>query len=707
MYEKIRRRLLSNLNTMTHWLTPLLAPKSIAIVGASQRAGSLAATTFQQLRDNGYNGLIFLVNPKYEQVFDQECFPTLKALPATPDLVVFVISGLGMEKSFDEALSLKVGGVVIYASNNIEEAAQPNLVARLRAKAAEAGIPVCGGNSMGFYNYDDHVFISFDRPPAGRPAGHIGLILHSGSGLTYLANNDARFCFNYVIASAQEINATAADYMDYLLDQPSTRVIALMLETVRDVPAFIAALQKARRKDIPVVITKLGRTEKSAELAVSHSGAIVGNHEAFVAACERHGVILCRDVDEMITTAMLFAAGYRMQCAGIASMLDSGGMRELMIDLADDYGLPFAEVSGDTKAFMQSHLEYGLVADNPLDAMGALGRNTEQTYLECGKALLDDPATGLLTFEFEFRDGFSHYPELFGVIDQLAAYKGKPLVVVNSCTFTSLNKTAAELCHRGIPMINGIDIALRAIRNLSRYQSAEPEKREILDFDTEVLKKWRGKLAENEILDELTSLELMADFNLPVVPHEITTSLNDALRAANQFGYPVVMKTAEPGIAHKSDCGGVIVSIENNQSLESAYLDLETRLGKRVLIMPMIGTGVEVSVGMKNDAQYGPLLILAAGGILIELLEDRVFKLAPVNAEQARTMLVQLKVSRLLAGVRGRPAADIDALIDLIVRFSQMIVALSDSIAEIDLNPVIVTQAGCTIVDALVVPERR
>ena len=455
---------------MRHWLSALLSPRSIAIVGASERHGNLGAATYQQLVDTGFRGTLYAVNPNYQQLYRKPCYASLSELPEIPDLVVYAISGLALESSFDEALSIGVGGIVIFASNYLEADSEPKLTVRLKQKAASAGIPVCGGNSMGFYNYDESVFVSFDRPPSNRPKGHIGLILHSGSGMTYLANNDQRFCYNYVIASAQETNATVADYIDYLLEQESTHVIAIMLEAVRDVPTFINALKKAQAKGIPVLITKLARTEKSAKLALSHSGAIVGDHDAFVATCERYGVVLCKELDEMIITAMLFAADFRVPNGGIASILDSGGMREQMIDLADDYGIAFASINDQTRSFMQDCIDIGLEADNPLDAMGALGRNTEQTYLECGKALLDDPQTGLLTFEFEFRDGFSHYPELFDVVEQLSAYNSKPVIVINSCTFTSLNETAARLTQKGIPVINGIDVALRALRHLIQFE---------------------------------------------------------------------------------------------------------------------------------------------------------------------------------------------------------------------------------------------
>ncbi len=662
--------------------------------------------TYHQLVETGCDRPVYLVNPKYERLFGMPCFRSLTDLPIVPDLVVFAISGVVLERCFDEAVKIKVGGMVVYANSTLPEDTDPPLMARLKRSARTAGIPVCGGNSMGFYNYDDDIFISFDRPPV-RPRGHIGLIAHSGSAMTYLGNNDARFCYNYVIASGHEINGSVADYFDYLLAQPSTRVVAIFLEAVRDVPGFVRALENARRKDIPVVITKLGKTAKSAALAVSHSGALVGDYEAFVAVCERYGAIVTRDLNEMITTALLFSMNCRVKEPRISSLLDSGGMREQMVDMATDCGLEYARITQQTRSKIAGCLEHGMAADNPLDAMGALTRDVGGTYLACGKALLDDPETGLLTYEFEFRDGFSHYPVLFDVVEQLAAYNAKPLVVINSCTFTDLSETAALLCHKGIPVINGIDVALRAIRHLCAYRSPSVDE---VDLSPVIrcrgkVTEWGDRLIRSSSCDESTALGLMADFGLPVVTWYRVDQLSEALEAAARIGYPVVMKTAEPGFLHKSDCGGVRLAIRNDEELTTAYLELQHQLGSRILLMPMVGNGIEIGLGMKNDPQYGPLIVLAAGGVLVELLNDRAVRLAPVDAKKAGRMLAALKIATLLEGVRGQPAMDVESLKALVARFSDMVVLLSDWIREIDLNPVIVSQSGCHIVDALVVPR--
>jgi len=225
-----------------------------------------------------------------------------------------------------------------------------------------------------------------------------------------------------------------------------------------------------------------------------------------------------------------------------------------------------------------------------------------------------------------------------------------------------------------------------------------------IDFAPALLEQWRQRLRSLESCDEITSLQLISDFELPCVDFARAQSLEQALVVADGFGYPLMLKTAMPGIAHKSDKNGVRVGIETAAQLEVEYLDLQQRLGEQVLVMPMVTAGVEVSVGMKNDAQFGPMVIVACGGILIELLAERAFQLAPVNRKQAETMIGQLRLTKLLDGVRGQAAVDRVALVALIVRFSELVMALSDSIAEIDLNPVIVNQSGCAIVDALVIP---
>ena len=404
---------------------------------------------------------------------------------------------------------------------------------------------------------------------------------------------------------------------------------------------------------------------------------------------------------------MLFASGRRAAAGGLASMLDSGGMREQMIDLAVDLDLRFADIGPQTVAVLREHLETGLDAVNPMDGMGALGRDSAETFLQCGKALLDDPDSGLLSFEFEFRDDFSHYPELFDVARRLAEYSNKPVVLVNSCSFSRIADTAAELTREGIPVVNGIDLALRALSHLMQYRSERecPQGSPHLAFNRTALDDWRQRLAGRKVCSELESLELMATFGLPTIEFSAADSLDRLLEAASTQTYPLVLKTAADGIAHKSELNGVRVNLRNQLELEEAYHDLQQTLGNEVVLMPMIEDGVEVSLGMKYDPQFGPLVVVACGGVMIELLAERSYGLAPLGRAKVEQMLDRIRLGQLLAGYRGQAAVDRAGLVDLIQHFSELALAFDTAIGEIDLNPVIVNQSGCTIVDALVVPR--
>lgn len=688
-----------------HWLERLLNPKSIALIGASAKPGSIGNNTLRFLLQAGYGGVIYPVNPRYQYIEGVQCFNRLAELPAAPDLAMIALGGLAVEQALDEAIGLGVGGAVIYANNYVAGEAAPSLLERLRKKAKLANIPVCGGNGMGYQNHDGRILASFDWPTV-RPPGHVTLIAHSGSVMTYLANNDPRFTYNLAVSCGQEINATFSDYMDYALEQPSTRVIALFIEAVRDPQGFLKALEKAQQKKIPVVIAKVGRTEKSADFAKSHSGALAGNDQAFQAACHRYGAIRVRDLDELANTAYLLARVGVVPAGDLASVTDSGGLREQLIDLADDIGVAFSSISSVTKQRLAATLEYGLQPDNPLDAMGSLNADVGSVFEASLTALLDDPGTAVLSCEFEFRDDLCHYPVLLDVCKRVSSRATKPFMVINSFTRASNSAKAVELSHAGIPVINGADLALKAIKHAFAYrdfirrdwqQPAKP--------DVHTVCFWQQKLASARTVDESTALGMLSDFGIPVVRHRITAALQSTLEAADHFGFPVVLKSAQPGLMHKTDVGGVRLDLRSRIEVETAFGELSAGLGSRVMVAPMINDGVEVAFGMVRDPQFGPVIMVGAGGINVELLGDHRFALAPVAEDQALALLKQLMVTRLMTGVRNRPVFDLRQLALTFSRFSTMVSALKDQVQQMDINPVIVHPKGCIVVDALIVPS--
>jgi acyl-CoA synthetase (NDP forming) len=689
----------------------MLGPQSIALVGVSPKSDSFGQRVINLLGKHRYSGRLYLVNPKYGEVEGLRCYPDVDELPEVPDLVVMVTGSRATEAILDKAAEIGAGGVVIFANNYLHDDVSPPLLQRLKGKSREAGIPVCGGNCMGFYNYDSNTLVSFDFPP-DRLGGHIAFVAHSGSAMTCLANTDPRLRFNLVVSPGQEINGTVADYMLYALNQPSTRVVAIFVETIRDPQMFIHALQVALKKTIPVVIVKVGATEQSARMAASHSGAIAGSDSAFQAICDHYCAIRVTDMDELAATALAFSQSRQLGQGNLSSLLDSGGLREQMIDLADARGVRFTRITEASKKKLSENLEFGLVAENPVDAMGALNAGVAKIYRNCLDILEKDPGTGMISMEFEFRDEFCQYPELLDVAREFGSTCAVPFIMINSTVNVNNLCTAAQLGQLGIPVINGVSLALSAMGNMFRYRDRHYFDSTLLfdhsdELNNEKREYWQGQLQCTRTLDESTSLDLLTDFNLPCVPFRTADNLDSVLTIADDLKYPVVIKSASPDLFHKSDADGVRLSIGDASTVREAYIDLSTRLGPDVIVAPMIEQGVELAFGMVNDAQFGPVIMVCAGGIYIEMLEDRRFIPAPCSVEEAMQNIQKLKISRFLNGVRGRPACRVDLAAQALSDFSRVAYELRDSISEIDLNPVIVSPDACTIVDALVITSSQ
>ncbi len=325
---------------MAHRLEPLLRPRSLAVVGASRRADSVGHTLIRQLIQGGFAGAIYPVNPKYDDIEGLTCASTLANLPEPPEQAVLAVADARLEAEFEAAIASGARAITVVSQLVLADDGDPPLRERIRLRAEEAGVVVCGGNSNGLYNFDHKLWIcGFETRADHRPGG-VTLITHSGSVFNALVDCEARIDYNIAVSSGQELNVTLAEYMDYALEQPSTRVIGLFMETARDPEGFVAALAKARAKAIPVVALKIGRSETGAVMAESHSGALVGNDGAYQALFEHYGVTRVDSIDEMATSLMLFAQPRPVGPGGLATIHDSGGERALILDLAEPLACP-------------------------------------------------------------------------------------------------------------------------------------------------------------------------------------------------------------------------------------------------------------------------------------------------------------------------------------------------------------------------------
>jgi acyl-CoA synthetase (NDP forming) len=721
-------------------LAPLLEPRSIAVVGASARPGSFGDQLVGQLLGGGYKGEVHLVNPRYAEVAGRPCLPSLADLPDRVDLAVLAVPNAALEAQLAAAAALGIPAAAIFASclepdqSGGRHAPRPTgaplrgspdpsgrtppnravpLVERLRAIAAGAGMAVCGGNGMGFFNLEQSLRVcGFPEPPDLEP-GPVAVVSHSGSVFSALLHNARGLRFNLVVSAGNELVTSAAAYLDHALDLPSTKVAALFLETVREPAAFRAALAKAAARAIPVVVLKVGRGRAARAMVAAHSGALAGEEGAYQALFDAYGVAQVATLDELADTCELLA-GRRARPGGLAAIHDSGGERAHLLDLAEQVGVPFADISEATRDRLAAVLEPGLPPTNPLDAWGT-GNDADQIFATCIQALLEDPATAALALNLDLTTEPTPDTSYTGLAVAAAAATDKPVAVIANLSSAADPGEAATLRAAGVPVLEGTATGLAAFRHLlahrdflAREGSVDHLARGTGGWATRGAgERWRRRLGDpGRLLGEAEALALLADWGIPVVAAEVVDGPGAARDAAERIGWPVALKTAAPGVAHKSEAGGVRLGLDGPERLARAYDDLAARLGPRVLVAAMAGPGVELALGVVADPQFGPLVMVAAGGVLVEVVGDRRFALPPVDHRQALGLLDRLAVRPLLDGVRGAPPADLDAVADALVRLSTLAADLGPALAALDVNPLIAGPDGCVAVDALVVPAR-
>jgi len=685
-----------------------MRPRSVAVVGASESNDSMGEWALRNLIKGRYEGRLFAVNPKYDEVQGVQCYAALGELPDVPELVVFGVGDARVESVLDEAIALGAPAAVIMSALYVDDDADPPLRERVRAKVRDAGILVCGANGMGFYNVRDRVWAcGFDSSDHAAP-GNVALISHSGSGMSGLIDSEERLRINVAVSAGNELGVTMDEYLDFVLELPETKAVGLFVETARNPAGFRAALEKANAKRIPVVAIKTGRTEEAARLAISHSGAMAGDDATYEALFDRYGVQRVRDMDELATALILFAELPPVGEGGLVALHDSGGERQLMVDLADEAGVPLTKLADETTAKLEQVLDPELPAVNPLDGWSRGGSGARNQMTKCLKLLMQDPGAALGALIHDRAPYGKVYESYLGYMRDAHASTNKPVVLVGARQGTGHDRAVVTSTAGGLPVLDGVPAFLRGACALFDYRDFQARDDDIpAPADEETAAAWRERLEHGDRPGENEALAMLAEFGIPAAASAAANDTDSLRAAANRIGYPVVLKCAQPDLAHKSDAGGVVLGIEDESGLVDAYTAMAARLGPNVTVARMVAPGVEMILGAKRDPQFGPVVMLGFGGIYAETLKDVVFALPPFGKVHARRCVDRLRLRSLLDGKRGAPPADVDALCVAASRFSVMVDALRDDLAEIDVNPVIVHTDGCTAVDALVIASPK
>lgn len=691
-------------------LERLLRPRSVAVVGASDKPGALGTTLLSNLDANGFAGDIYPINPKRESLGGRACLPGIEALPEGVDAAVLAIPRAGVLDAVKALAERKVGGVVIFAAGFAEGGpeglAEQRDIARI---AQEAGMVVEGPNCLGLVNYVDRIPLTFvetaARPPAGKRA--IGVVSQSGAMAAVLGTVLlARDCgVSYSVSTGNEAASGVEDYVEWLIDQPDTHVIAMIVEQFRKPERFLAAVARAAAAGKPIVLLHPGTSSAARESAATHTGAMAGDYALMRAKVTRAGVIMAETLEELGDIAEIALRCPALPSGHTAVLGESGAFKALTLDLAEALGLPLAPLHDADSPALRAALPPFVPVSNPLD-ITAQGLSEPAIYTRCLEALLEDPRVGTVLagiIQAEAVTCAIKFPPI------LAAATARPLS--KPLIFAGLDEGAAvpperiaQLRAAGVPWFPTTERALRAITRLTQWSARD------VSANTAAPLPVPGLAAHSGVIPEYRAKALLGPLGIPFPAGTFAASADAAVAAADTLGYPVAMKAQAAALSHKSDAGGVILNLADAAAVRAAWEKMHASVAAYsaaitldgVLIEAMGARGVEMIVGAKNDPEWGPVLLAGFGGVTAEILGDVRLLAADMTAEAVEAELMKLKSAAILSGYRGAPALDVPALAQLIVTLGRVLRA-EPSIREVDLNPVILHPEGKGVValDAL------
>jgi len=694
-------------------LRGLLEPTSIAVVGASDRPGP-GCQVMKNLDQLGFRGDIVPINPKYDRIGGRRCYPSLTEAHTAGHRIDATAVLLGRDRIIpvlEEAGSLGVKGGWAFASGFSESGADGRLLQdKLAAVCQRYGMAFCGPNCVGFL-CPALGSAAFSAPisPSLR-TGNVSAVAQSGSICLAMVNSARGIGFRFLVSSGNEAVVDTTDYIDYFLEDDQTEVVLAFLEQLRSPARFIEVAKKARRLGKPLIALKVGRSEMAQRATIAHTGALAGADDVYDAVFRKYGVIRVGDLDEMLETAEAFSQLGRNLPQGprIGMLTVSGGEISLIADLAEGLGFEFPEWSDRARsAFAEVLPPYADIA-NPLDAWGS-GR-VEETYVRCVDAAVDEDVD-IVVISQDAPSGLAATQiEQYGAIADAAAAaserSGKPIVAISHLS-GGLDQALRDGFAKGhVPLIQGSREGLLAVHHLIA-QGRESVRAESLNVQSEQRRGSRWLSGGDGLVDEVCSKHVFREYGIPCVDEELCRTADEAARAAQEFGYPVVLKAISPDLPHKTDAGVVILGIENEVALRSAYQRVLDRAQqhlaadqiKGVLVQRLVKEVVaETLVGVVRDPAFGPVVVFALGGTTVELFKDRAVGIPPLSLAEAREMIASTRAAELLAGFRGSEPGDVEALADVIVRIGRIAEHWKEEVIAIDINPLLVLSKGQGVV---------
>jgi acyl-CoA synthetase (NDP forming) len=681
-------------------LERLLAPRSIAIVGVSQKPDGFGNRTLANM--DAFQGEVYIVNPKYGELEGRKCYPSLAALPQSPDCVVVALPREGVEGMLRQCVEVKAGGAILYASG-FGETGKPERQAeqdRLVEIARAGNVRLLGPNCIGIVNNLVGAGAQFQPEfrSVNKPGGRIGIVSQSGA-LGYSLGQGAMHgtIATHIFASGNSCDVDVCDLASYLLEVPECRAVAFLFEGAKDPGRLLALGKKSLAVGKPIVTFKMGTGESGAAAARSHTGTLAGSAAAYRAAFQRGGFIAAAGFEEVMEHAAFLAKAPKPRGAGVGVMATSGGAAVMAADVAEDLGMPMPQPGKAAAKILRAEIPDFGSARNPCDVTAQVLTNPD-SFKACADAMLADPAYGAMIVPV-VTSAAGLTEARVPLMSEFAARHGKPICIVWLTEWRE--GPGAELYEKDphvarFGSMRSCFGAIRAWQEWHALRAGAQEAQKRLSRATKVLPAGKKILAEKE------AKKILAKYGIRCVPELAVKSAEDAVKAASRLGYPVVLKADSPKIAHKTEAGAVALDLRDAGAVRAACKAMKVAKGA-FLVQPMLKGGIELVVGTKRDPQFGPLLLVGLGGVLVEVMRDTATSLAPVGKAEALRMLRRLRGFRLLEGYRGAPAAHLDALCEAIARISELAADHRDRIEELDVNPLLARADGAVALDALIV----
>lgn len=685
-------------------------------MGASPRAGAFSERTLHNL--SAFAGTIDLINARYERIGERLSYPSLHALPARPDCVVVALPFDLVEQAVAECVEVGAGGVIVYASGYAETgvAERKEMQARLADLVSSSPTRLLGPNCYGYYNFLNGANVAFGRTVAARfdplQRPNLGLVSQSGAlGMALAQAMERGVAISHMLTAGNSADVGIADLVAYLSEDPNCDSIGCVFEGTETPRQILEAADIARGAGKPLVVYKAGRSNAGSAAALSHTGSVAGDYAIWKAACEARGAVMVDDFEAIVEVSLFLAKAGRPKARGAIAVVTSGGAGVIAADKGEAWRVPMPQPTGETLAILKENLPEFAACRNPCDVTAQVLNDDTPLRLSAG-ALLHDQQYGVAVVPHPFADAIGEqrvkmWKELGENHDKIICYvwcsewlEGPGVRQIeasrNLALFRSMDRCFAAIAawHRREEVSRGSDASDRIA--VPSYARLEAER--LL------------KVATTSALTERESKEILVTYGVPVVAERLTTRLEEAVEAAEQFGFPVVLKLESPDILHKTEYGAVRIGLNDTGTVSQAFWELDALASKipnarrnGVLVQKMARRGLEIMVGGRVDPELGPVVVVSLGGTLVELFSDSVTRAAPLTHAQALKMLHDLRAAKALKGFRDLPAADTARLADVICRVGEFLLDHKDQVVEVDINPLICSGDELVAVDALVV----